>query len=262
MGDDTAVEDFPDTEQRAAVCHRQWEERENKAVGPNALKAISRTDDTIRVANYIVLFGGRDLEGVASNRVNPDGSRGEFFTPQTDLSSFYTKAGVLYEDWEHAQGEAGDEVLGFVDWKTARIDDKGAFAERVLNRKNKYVRWLDELGWFDNGMLGTSSEAVPDEVEKRANGEIVRWPLWRDTITVAPMEPRMITENHLQAFKALGIPVPNDTGATEQITTDNAPPEAKPEPEHETSPEADASAVDVAKARARLLKIRLSLLEE
>ena len=229
----------------------------NKAADTNALKAISRTSDELRVGNYIILFGNserRDLEGVASDRVNPDGSRGEFFTPQTDLSSFYTKAGVLYEDWEHAQGEAGDEDLGFVDWKTARIDDKGAFVERVLNRKNRYVRWLDELGWFDNGMLGTSSEAVPDEVEKRANGEIVRWPLRRDTITVSPMEPRMITENHLQAFKALGIPVPNDTEAT-------------PEPEPEASPEADAAieqraAVDVATVKARLLQIRLSLLEE
>ena len=243
----------------------------------NALKAISRTSDELRVGNYIILFGNserRDLEGVASDRVNPDGSRGEFFTPQTDLSSFYTKAGVLYEDWEHAQGEAGDEDLGFVDWKTARIDDKGAFVERVLNRKNRYVRWLDELGWFDNGMLGTSSEAVPDEVEKRANGEIVRWPLRRDTITVSPMEPRMITENHLQAFKALGIPVPNDTtketSETWQFTPDGMSKvaiEATPEPEPEASPEADAAteqraAVDVATVKARLLQIRLSLLEE
>ena len=218
----------------------------------NALKAISRTDDTIIAANYIVLFGGRDLEGVASPRVNPDGSKGEYFTANTDLSSFYTKAGVLYEDWEHAQGEAGDEVLGFVDWKSARIDDKGVFAQRVLNRRNQYVRFLDELGWFDDGTLGTSSEAIPDEVEKAANGEIRRWPLYRDTITVSPMEPRMLQENQLQAFKALGIPVPAHSEATPE-----------PEPEPEAAPEADtsAAAVDVAKARVRLQRIKLSLLE-
>ena len=214
--------------------------------------AISRTDDTITAANYIILFGGRDLEGVASPRVNPDGSRGEFFTAQTDLSSFYTKAGVLFENWEHAQGEAGDDGLGIVDWKTAKVDDRGVFVERVLNRRNQYVRWLDELGWFDDGTLGTSSEAIPDEVEKASNGEIRRWPLYRDTITVSPMEPRMLQENQLQAFKALGIPVPNDTEAAPE-----------PEPEPEAAPEADtsAAAVDVAKAKARLQRIKLSLLE-
>ena len=29
---------------------------------PNTLKAISKTDDELRVGNYIALFGGRDLE--------------------------------------------------------------------------------------------------------------------------------------------------------------------------------------------------------
>jgi len=40
----------------------------------NALKAISETPDELRVANYLVLFGGRDLEGIASDYVNDDGS--------------------------------------------------------------------------------------------------------------------------------------------------------------------------------------------
>ena len=59
----------------------------------NAFKAISKTDDELVVENYIVLFGGRDLEGVGSKRVNPDGSKGEFFTKNTDFESDYTKTG-------------------------------------------------------------------------------------------------------------------------------------------------------------------------
>jgi hypothetical protein len=266
MGNETALEDFPDQEQRAAVCHRQWDEAEKSAVvdDHNALKAIKRTEDTITVGNYIVLFGGRDLEGVGSARINPDGSLGEYFTKSTDLSSPITRTGYPYVDWEHAQGEAGRDVLGVVDWKTARIDDKGVFVERVLQRRNQYVQWLDELGWFDDGTLGTSSQASDDGVEKATDGQIIKWPIERDTITVAPMEPRMLAENQLLAFKALGIPVPepDNTGAVEHSTTDNAPPEATPEPEHETAPEADASAVAVAKARARLQRLKLSLLEE
>lgn len=210
----------------------------------NALKALSRTDAELRVANYIVLFGGRDLEGIGSGIVNGDGSKGEYFTVKTLLDSPYTKAGALYVDWEHTQGEAGDDLLGVVDWKTARIDDKGVFVERVLQRRNQYVQWLDELGWFDDGTLGTSSHADPDGVEKAADGEILRWPLFRDTITVQPMEPRMLSENHLQAFKALGIPAPDDTSEPEPDTA-----EATPEG-------ALASVVAVGKARARLIQYR------
>ena len=220
----------------------------------NALKAISSTDDELRVGNYIVLFGGRDLEGVASPAVNPDGSRGEYFTSATILESDYTKSGAVFVDWEHgADLEPGrGDLLGVVDWKTARRDDRGVWVERILNRRSKYVQWLESL--ISDGLIGTSSEAVPDQVEKAADGYIARWPLRRDTLTVQPMEPRMLQENQLQAFKALGIPVPNDTEAT-------------PEPEPEASPEADAAteqraAVDVATVKARLLQIRLSLLEE
>ena len=65
MGNDTMNEDFPGQEQRSAVCYKQW--RGEKA---NALKAISRTDDELRVANYIVLFGGKDIEGYGYGRAS------------------------------------------------------------------------------------------------------------------------------------------------------------------------------------------------
>jgi len=243
----------------------------------NALKAISQTDDELRVGNYLVVFGGRDLEGLASPHTNPDGSRGEYFTADTELESEHTKSGVLFVDWEHGTDTApgpGD-VLGVVDWKTATRDERGVWVERVLNRRSRYVQWLEPL--IAEGLIGTSSEAVPDEVEKAADGQITRWPLRRDTLTVQPMEPRMMTENHLLAFKALGVPVPNDPITNiKDVNEGHAPVlasalvddiEATPSPDPEASPEADAAtqqraAVDVAKARARLQRIKLSLLEE
>jgi hypothetical protein len=283
MADETALEDFPETEQRAAVCHRQWEES-GKAVSPiggggmrdaegdNPLKAISRTDDELRVGNYIVLYNTRDLEGNMSPRINQDGSKGEYFAPDTVLESAYTKAGAVFVDWEHRQDIDPETktpitgAFGVVDWKTAKSDPRGMWVERILDRRNWYVRKVETL--IADGLIGTSSEPVQDEVEKAEDGKITRWPLLRDTMTVAPMEYRMMKEfgeNHLQAFKALGIPVPEpvptDTGATEQSTTDNAPPEATPGPEHETSPEAGTPAVDVAKARARLQRFKNSILE-
>ena len=216
----------------------------------NALKAINRTDTELTVGNYIVLFGGRDLEGLEpmTTRVawtNPDGSRGEFFSARTDLESPYTKANAVPVNWEHELGEAGDDVLGTVDWKTARIDDKGVFVERVLNRRNQYVKWLEELGWFDDGTLGTSSQAQGGQIAKAATGEILRWPIKADTLTVSPMEPRNLTQNQLQAFKALGIPVPEDD---------------KPGPE--ATPEAGTPAVVAAKARVLLVELAITETEE
>ena len=175
--------------------------------GKNTVKALGMTADELRIGNYMVLWGGRDLEGLASHRRNPDGSLGEFFTAKTVFESPYTQADILAVDWEHGyapSGEPGpDDVLGRVDWKTAVADEKGLFVERVLNRRNKYVRFLEEL--IRAGLIGTSTEAIPDGVVKAANGEIVAWPLRRDTLTVQPMDPRMIDDNVVAAVKSLGI---------------------------------------------------------
>ena len=129
----------------------------------NALKTVSMTDDELRVANYIVLYGGRDLEGLLSPRKNEDGSLGEFFTPETDLESSYTKTGRLYVDWEHGWGQekdgtgpGRDDVLGYVDWKTAKPDDMGVWVERVLDRRSKYMGHLQLL--IDEGLIGNKFE--------------------------------------------------------------------------------------------------------
>jgi hypothetical protein len=104
----------------------------------NTLKALSRNAAEIRVGNYIVLFGGRDLEGLASDAKNGDGSIGEYFTAETELESSYTKSGQIAVDWEHGV-DGIDDVLGYVDWGTAKTDARGVWVMRVLDRHNKYA---------------------------------------------------------------------------------------------------------------------------
>lgn len=164
----------------------------------NNLKAVSSTDTELRVGNYMVLFGGKDLVG-------------EFFTKNTEFDSNFTDIGVMYVDFEHGRdvdrvGNSPANVLGVVDWKSAKIDDTGIFVERVLNRRSEYVKYLEKL--IEAGVVGTSSEAVSGGVRKKATGEIVSWPLMRDSLTVTPMEPRMIGENALSAAKALAAAFP------------------------------------------------------
>jgi HK97 family phage major capsid protein len=217
------IEEGDSQEQAVAACMGMWEKKDEsteektveKTAEGNWMKTVSKTDDALRIANYIILFGGRDLEGLGSYRVNPNGTRGEFFSADVELDSTYLKSGQLYVDWEHGRDPDGegideDEVLGYVDWKTAVKDERGWFVERVLNRRSKYVQWLEEL--IEAGLIGNSTEPVQKGVKKKENGEIVAWPLKRDTLTVNPMEPRMLTGNQLQAMKALHITLSDTPG--------------------------------------------------
>lgn len=159
----------------------------------NELKAVSKTDSELRVANYIILFGGRDLTG-------------EFFTSATEIESAYTKSGMLHVDFEHGidpdkVGMSAHEVLGYVDWKSAKIDETGVFVERVLNRQARYMARLETL--IDAGMVGNSSESIRGQSKRLPTGEIVEWPLVRDTLTFTPAEPRMLIGNTLKAAKEL-----------------------------------------------------------
>lgn len=159
----------------------------------NTLKSISSTPDELRVGNHIVLFGGKDLHG-------------EYFTKNTAFESAYTRSGVLHVDFEHGydmDGSGNDHhnILGVVDWKSAKVTDLGLFVERVLNRRAEYVQYLEEL--IADGLIGTSSEAVAGKAKRTGSGEITEWPLMRDSLTVTPAEPRMINGNSLNAIKSL-----------------------------------------------------------
>jgi hypothetical protein len=164
----------------------------------NTLKTVSKSETELRVANYIVLFGGEDLHG-------------ERFLPETKFDSSYTESGVLHVDFEHGRdpdkvGLTEHDVLGVVDWSTAKTDATGVFVERSLKRQARYMAALEHL--IDNGKIGTSSEAIAGKV-KRENGDILEWPLKRDTLTFTPAEPRMLADNVLHAAKCLLDEFPN-----------------------------------------------------
>jgi hypothetical protein len=128
-------------------------------------------------------------------------------------------------------GNDDSNVLGVVDWKSAKADDKGIFVNRVLNRRAQYIEFLSEL--IDAGVVGNSSEAVRGKAVRNKDGEIVAWPLKRDTLTVTPMEPRMVTSNVIAAAKSLatlfptskalatliGAPIEDETKSIEAIAS-------------------------------------------
>ncbi len=174
-----------------------------KLTGRNSLKSISRTDDHLTVGNYMVLFGDEENRDLTK----------EFFTSQTKFESQFTETGELDIDWEHGFGKAidgvgpdEDDILGVVDWDTAKVDEMGLWAERVLNRRNEYMQFIEPL--IDARMVGTSTKAVDGEFVVAKNGEITDWPLHMDSITVMPAEPRMMTDNVVSALKSLAKTFP------------------------------------------------------
>lgn len=181
----------------------------------NHLKTLRKTDDELVVGNYMVLFGGEDLTG-------------EHFTEKTKFESNYTRTGTLYVDWEHGLdyedpvSPQRDDILGVVDWKTARQDEMGLWVERILSRRNEYMEYLETL--IDEGNIGTSSEAVGGKVRTTTEGKIQVWPLKRDALTVTPAEKRMMTDNAVAALKALSEFQPHLKALlqTEVIGDDNA----------------------------------------
>ena len=173
----------------------------------NALKSIVETDDYWVLGNHVLLYDSKDLEGILTDRVNRDGSRQEYFTKETNWKSAYTDTGFLYMDFQHGMDKdpitpKRDDILGWVDMKGAVETEYGLFARRVLNLQNKYVQFLKKM--VDEGLviLGTSTEPVQRGVRKAADGQILQWPLYRDSLVVTPMEPRNIIDNRLENIPA------------------------------------------------------------
>ena len=179
------------------------------------LKSVAQTEDAWVVGNLMIRYGNRDevdLEGITTRRINQDGSVGEYFAKGVKWESEYTAKGFLDMDFEHGMDPDPDspgrgDILGYVDVKSVVETDMGLWALRVLNRQNKYVAALKTLS--DNGLikLGTSTEPIQGKTAKSEDGGIEVWPLFRDSLTVTPMEPRQIMsgEHLVEVKSALNI---------------------------------------------------------
>ena len=157
-------------------------------------------ENDLVIEGYLALYGGDDLTG-------------ERFTKSTQFDSDYTRLNSVLIDWEHGMKPDGksspgeNDVFGRVDWGTAVSDDTGLLVRRILDRRNKYVTGIIEPLARAN-LLGSSSEAVPELVKKSGDGTIEIWPVKRDSFTVTPAEPRLMTEHQMTIIKSLADTVP------------------------------------------------------
>jgi hypothetical protein len=182
-----------------------WEAKRLRRL--KTLKFIKADEDELHLDGYLALWGGVDSDG-------------EHFTTETDFESSYTRTGHLNVDWEHGlepdEEEDGtkilqpnrDDVLGYVEWMTARKDDIGLLARHVLDRRERYVsEFVEPLSRA--GLIGSSTEAIQTKVKKKEDGTITVWPLKRQSITVMPAESRLMTDQQLSIIKSLAEQYPH-----------------------------------------------------
>lgn len=186
-----------DEEKSAEKIPEQTEEDKQTLLDDG--KGVEVLDDIILVRDYLVKWGDKtkkDIEGIATPRTNPDGSIGEYFTPQTDFSSEQVAKGYLPIDWFHRKDPdpdfPKDDILGYVDLKSAVVDETGLLVTKILNRRHRFIKAIQRL--IEMGKISSSSEPYQDMVRKGADGRIEKWGLFRDSLTMQPMEIRMMPE--------------------------------------------------------------------
>lgn len=181
----------------------------------NTFKIADKTDDTLTLEGYIAIWGDE-------NTLDADG---EYFHSGTDFKSTYTENDTVLVDWEHGlkpdrdvEQPGRDDPLGRIQWLTAQKDNIGLLARAVLNRRLRYVRdFVEPLAAA--GLLGGSSEAIPDRVRK--NGAAIdAWPLRRHTLTVSPADPRQLSEYQYSVIKSLSSDYPALKSMLPQVAED------------------------------------------
>jgi hypothetical protein len=182
--------------------------------GPTtAIKALDDSGD--RVGGYLVLFGDaqrRDLTPVP----NPDGSKGEYFTPETNFCLDWPvgQRPMLYH--HGLDNSVKVAAVGVID--KVEADDVGVWAEAQLDKRNRYTAKVKDL--VLKGALGWSSGSISHLVKKARDGRILQWPIVEGSATPTPMEPRgtdiaavptkALWEARpiIQAYKALNLTLP------------------------------------------------------
>lgn len=147
--------------------------------------------DSVTVAGYGVIFGGKDMQG-------------ESFSPETDFSlDLVPRKPVFYD---HRMDEV-KHALGFADNKNIKADGIGLWLEAQLERSQDYIDEVMKL--IEKGVLGWSSGSVPHLVDILIGGKIKSWPIVEFSLTPTPAEPRTLGVQHLRsALEAAGLEIP------------------------------------------------------
>ena len=181
------------------------------------VKRLGETDEVWRIGSYGLFWGSpqtRDL----SWWPNKDGSKGEFFTPQTaGLDDLPVKVITFEHDKEVGPAPKHEPIHHPMGHTILERDDTiGRWVEAQVEKRRKYAQYVMEL--VDKRELSFSSETASHWREAADNGEIKRWRTAGYTLTTHPMEPRLTDVEHLRAYyKSLDMDLAEpDTGGADE----------------------------------------------
>jgi hypothetical protein len=186
-------------DQRAAICHNQWRDR-NKKEGEIDSASVKRMaeDNTLVIDSAdpikaIEIKDGKAIVGAYAVRFATADERdlqGEYFTPETYFGSRKGDgADVLFNHGyppTKAFSEVCDRILGVA--KTT-LDNVGLFVQSVLDLADEYEAAIAKL--VAAGKLKWSSGATTHMVKRSQDGQILRWPIAEFSYTPTPAEPRL-----------------------------------------------------------------------
>ena len=161
----------------------------------NAVKILSKDDDTAIVGGWGVLFGGEDLAG-------------EHFDPDTDFQLDLVPLKSVYydhalEDVKHPLGNVVKNI----------IKDTGVWVEAQLDRSREYVEEVLKL--IEEGILGWSSGSIGHLILTEGKA-IKRWPIVEFSLTPTPAEPRTLgverLKNLCKEYPELKALIPQESG--------------------------------------------------
>lgn len=152
----------------------------------STVKILVDQGDSLKVAGYGVVFGGKDLVG-------------DTFSAQTDLwlDKLSATPPVLFD-------HGGDELLkrqvvGRV--VKTKVDTFGLWIEAKLDANAQYLAAIRKL--VEKGALGWSSGAVGHLVERAKGGKLLSWAIAEFSLTATPCEPRTLGVQQVKALAAL-----------------------------------------------------------
>ena len=147
-----------------------------------ALKILSEDDHTAVYGGYGVVFGDQDIEG-------------DTFTKETDFMLDLVPVKPVFID--HSQPtflefEGKRFVLKSIDESVGDVievspDETGLYMKLQFEKSNQYWGIVEQL--LNSQKTGLSSGSVPHLV-RRDGGNIKQWPIFEESLTLTPAEPR------------------------------------------------------------------------
>lgn len=198
------IEEGREQDQAVAACISMWNRKDDaeKSVEMitfgDAVKVLSRAENSIKIGGYLVRFGSNKEPDVSDTH--------DYFTAETDFGlgrGEKKKVPVYFNHTLPIQSKDGRTIIidAQVGDAEISIDNVGVLAEAILYNRKRYeqeiARNYKNLSWSS----GVPGHLITREPNKDGTNRVARWIIAEASVTPTPAEYR--AENRLVSIKSL-----------------------------------------------------------